>query len=57
MIDGYYEADRGRFEAALIRESDNTMVAYTECGEIITTADALPSDREAIEAFTEYYSE
>jgi hypothetical protein len=54
---GYYEADKGRFDSALVRRSDRTAIACTRCDyvEAYIPGTVDNADRKAIVAFAEQY--
>ena len=56
---GYFEVDKGRFESALVRRSDRTVIAYTHGDEVIVTVSGLGiydnADRKAVVAYAEQY--
>lgn len=54
---GYYEADKGRFESALVRRCDNTEIACTECDTVRAwvAGDMDSADRKAVVEFAEQY--
>lgn len=57
----YYEVDKGRFEAGLVRASNNpyyldVLVAYTDGDELKLTKDYNPRyDKDAVTEFAESY--
>ena len=50
----YSEADKGRFEAWLVR-NDDTAVAYTYGNEVRVTEFYMECDQEAVEEFADSY--
>lgn len=55
--DGYYEADKGRFDSALVRRGDNTAIACTSGDKVIAYISGTfdNADRKAVVAFAEMY--
>lgn len=55
--DGYYEADKGRFDSALVRREDNTAIACTSGDKVIAYISGTfdNGDRKAVVKFAEMY--
>ena len=54
---GYFEVDKGRFESALVRRSDRTIIAYTDDDKVYALIHGTfdNADRKAVVAFAEQY--
>ena len=54
---GYYEVDKGRFDSALVRRSDRTVIAYTDHDVVKALIHGTfdNADRKAVVAFAEQY--
>lgn len=56
-MNGYFEADKGRFDCVLVRRCDKTVIAYTNHDRVETPISGTVdnADRKAVVAFAEQY--